>query len=139
MKKKTANKKSKQLPHPPSTRTHQQVASLFLSSCATIAIKEVTLDHYTMNMQGKAYKGIERITCMLRRNLKDGVLDLDIFTRYNIALSRELWMDKDPNQKPWDVGQLVRLMMSRAGNRDNSVIPFPFLITYFCEKARVEA
>ena len=42
------------------------------------------------------------------------------------------------HQEKLDIGKLIRRAIIRAGKADNLVMPFPALITYFCEQAGVE-
>ena len=42
------------------------------------------------------------------------------------------------HQERLDVGKIIRRAITRAGRVDNLVMPFPALITYFCEQAGVE-
>ncbi|KAK4843879.1 hypothetical protein QYF36_013858 [Acer negundo] len=88
-------------------------------------------------------------------DLDTGVPKLAIFRRYNLELARDLCMPHVV--KPWDdgdnqllqhdleliwafwerldVGKIIRRAITQAARVDSLVMPFPALITYFCEQA----
>ncbi|TXG74293.1 hypothetical protein EZV62_002872 [Acer yangbiense] len=86
-------------------------------------------------------------------DLDSGIPNLGIFRRYNLELAAELLSVKPSMQititvfelakllycikhhERLDIGKLIRRAMIRAACADKLVLPFPALVTYFCEQA----